>query len=274
MRVFFKEGSSVLEITEEINRYKSDTYLLSMANSDAIYIASDFPLNHFYIKMGSVLNESAASMFIDYWSSQGWVPVVNKNDHTEALSKSGFVEFTPDIDEGWKRENTNSSGQSITGLETISVYGMYWTRVQFSANLDNNIELEYIGHKFSDDYDLFAEYPLFNDSTFLTGFESGKIDWEEQHIRAADLIIQDLKRKRIILGSEQILDRGILSPASVSKVAELIFNAFGKDYRDQRDDSRKEYDSRMDLSQYVVDTNNDAIKGVVDIETRQGWVSR
>jgi hypothetical protein len=274
MRVFFKEGTSLIEITEQINRYRTDTYLMSLSTSDAIYIAADFPLNNFFVKTGPVTNTNESSIIIDYWSSQGWVPVVHKNDYTEAFSKSGYIEFTPDIDTAWQRENTNSSGQSIDGLENISVYGMYWIRLTVSSDLSDEVELEYIGHKFSDDFDLYSEFPVFNDPEFLTGFETAKQSWEEQHIRAADLIIQDLKRKGIILGAEQILDRSILSPASVSKVAELIYNAFGRDYKDNRDDARKEYNTRMDLSQFVVDTNNNAIKEIRDIESRQGWVSR
>jgi hypothetical protein len=274
MRVFFKEGSNITEITKEINRYRSDTYLMSLATTDAIYIASDFPLNHFFVKMGDVVNAVSSSIVIDYWSSQGWVPVVNQNDYTEAFSQSGFIEFTPDIDNGWLRENTNSSGQSVDGLTSISVYDSYWIKLTVDTTLTNNIELEYIGNKFSDDDDLFSEYPLFNDVTFITAFEASKESWEEQHVRAADLIIQDLKRKRVILSKAQILDRSILNPASVAKVAELIYTAFGRDYVDQKQDAKDEYNRRIDMSQFSVDTNNNAILEPSELVTRQGWLSR
>lgn len=274
MRVFFKESGQISEITNQINKYKTDTYLLSMGLEDAIYIASDFPLNHFFVKVGETTNGSIGNTLIEYWSSNGWVPAANINDYTDSFSRSGFIEFTPDIDVSWSRENTNSSGQSVDDLESISVYGMYWIKLTSDIDWEDDVELNYIGHKFSDDYDLFSEYPLFNDAQFLTAFEANKTDWEEQAIKASDLIIQDLKRKRVILGAEQILDRHILLPASTSKTAEIIFNSFGKDYTEQRDAARKEYDTRMDLSQYVVDTNNDAIIGQIDIQARQGWVSR
>lgn len=274
MRIFFKDGSNIIEITKQINKYKSDTYLLSMSSSDAIYIATDFPMNHFYIKMGDVLNESASTMLIDYWSNQGWLPVVNHNDYTDALSQSGFVEFTPDINHYWTRSNTSSPSQSITGLESVVVYEKYWTKIQFTNNLDSNIELEWIGSKFSDDDDLFSEYPIFNDQTFLTVFSAGKVDWEEQHIKAADLIVQDLKKKGVILGKEQILDRSIMLPASVCKVAEIIFNAFGRDYNEQKLAAKNEYDRRIDLSNYVVDMNNNGVEEAADIGYKQGWLTR
>jgi hypothetical protein len=274
MRVFFKEGSNVIEITKQINRYKSDTYLMSLATTDGIYIATDFPLNHFYVKMGAVKNASPSNIILDYWSSNGWNPVVNQNDYTEAFTESGFVEFTPDRDTTWTLSNSNSNGQNITGLENVTVYDKYWTRLTVDADLDNNIELEYIGNVFSDDEDLFSEFPIFNDANFLSCFESGKTDWQEQHVKAADLIIQDLKRKGIILGPEKILEREALLPASVCKVAEIIFNAFGKDYEDQLNRARKEYDNRLNLSQFAVDTNNNGIKDAVDVSYKQGWLSR
>jgi hypothetical protein len=274
MRIFFKDVSNVIEITKQMNKYKSETYALTVTSSDAIYIASDFPLNHFFIKMGAVVNEAASEMIIDYWTGQGWEPVVNKNDYTEAFSQSGFVEFTPDRDVSWNRENTNSNGQSIVGLESVIVYDKYWIRISFTNSLDAAIELEWLGNLFSEDDDLFAEYPIFNDQTFLTAFESGKIDWEEQHVKAASLIIQDLKRSNVIIGAEQILDRSILAPASVCKVAEIIFNAFGKDYQEQLTRARDEYLRRIDLSRYVVDTNNNGIEDLVDKTYSQGWLSR
>jgi hypothetical protein len=274
MRVFFKEGSNVLEISKQINRYKSDTYLMSLSTSDGIYIASDYPLNHFYIKMGAVKNESPSNVIIDYWSASGWNPVVHQNDYTEAFSQSGFIEFTPDRDASWTLSNSNSNGQNITGLENITVYDKYWTRITVDADLDDNIELEFIGNIFSDDEDLFSEFPIFNDSNFLSCFESGKTDWQEQHVKAADLIIQDLKRKGIIMGPEKILDRDVLLPASVCKVAEIIFNAFGKEYEDQIKRARNEYDKRLDLSNYLVDTNNNGIMEAVDVSYKQGWLSR
>jgi hypothetical protein len=274
MRIFFKDGSNILEITKQINKYKSDTYLLTMTSSDAIYIATDFPMNHLFIKMGAVLNESSSSMLIDYWSSQGWLPVVNHNDYTNAFSESGFVEFTPDINHYWTRSNTSSPSQSITGLESIVVYEKYWTRIQFTNDLDPNIELEWIGSKFSDDDDLYSEYPIFNDQTFLTVFSAGKTDWEEQHIKAADLIVQDLKKKNVILGKEQILDRSVMLPASVCKVAEIIFNAFGRDYNEQKLAAKLEYERRIDLSNYVVDTNNNGVEDAADVQYKQGWLTR
>ena len=274
MRIFFRDNTNVQEITKEINSYKSDTYITSITTSDAIYLASDFPLNHFYIKMGSVLNTANATMNISYWSASGWANAVNVNDYTYGLTMSGFVEFTPDRDESWLYSDTNSGGNTIDELTSIKVYDKYWTKISFNIDLDPDIEMEWIGSLFSSDEDLFSEYPIFNDATFLTAFEAGKTTWQEQHVKAADLIIQDLKRKNVILGKEQLLDREILIPAAVCKAAEIIFNSFGNDYADQKDKARLEYVQRIDLSKYLVDNNNNGIVDRVDVIKQQGWLSR
>lgn len=274
MRIFFREGAAVKEVTKQLSSYKTDLTIMNIDPADSIYIASDFPLNHFYIKMGGVINALPATMSISYWGSEGWKQAVNVNDYTDTLSISGLVEFTPDRDEAWLKESTNSSGQIIDELSTITVYDKYWTKISFDNSLSPSVEIEWIGNIFSNDDDLFSEYPVFNDSTFLDAFESGKTNWEEQHVKAAELIIQDLKRKGVIIGPEQLLDISLLRPAAICKTAEIIFNSFGSDYATQKQDARKEYDVRIDLSKFVVDTNNNAIVDSADVEFKQGWLSR
>jgi len=103
---------------------------------------------------------------------------------------------------------------------TKVVYDKYWVRISFDLTLGATCALSFIGNKFSDDTDLFYEYPIFNSSNFLTAFKSGKTDWEEQHVKAAELIIDDLQKKSVIIGAGQILDRKKFIGASVCKVAE------------------------------------------------------
>lgn len=274
MRIFFKNSIGVSELTNKLNKYKSGVDVLSITSTDAIYIASDFPLNNLYVKMGSVVNAITSSMTINYWSGMGWVNTVNLNDYTDGFKASGFIEFTPDRLVSWGMSNSNSAGQFIPELSTITVYDKYWTKVSFGTTLTPSIELAWIGNLFSDDEDLFSEYPVFNDANFLASFESGKTNWQEQHARAAELIISDLIRKKVIIGREQILDRRKFIDASICKVAEIIFTAFGNDYIEQRKSAKEEYSKRLDLSQYNIDTNNNAIADFRDIVSSQGWMSR
>lgn len=267
--MFYYNGSSFSEFTDEVKKYASGEKSITMATGNYIYIASDFPFNHIYFKLGTSLNNNVASMSIEYYDANSWVPVVDKHDYTNTFANSGFIEFTPNKDKNWSSEDS----EDITELEDIVVYDKYWTRISFSALLDA-VSIKWMGNLFSDDNDLYAEYPIFNDSNFLTAFSAGKTSWEEQHVKASELIIADLKRKSIIFAKEQILDRDVLLPAAVSKVAEIIYNAFGKDYLDAKKVAQADYKNRLELNQFNIDTNNDAILDKHEVVATVGWMSR
>lgn len=263
MRIFHNN----IEITKEVTRLDSSNSVLNYTSGDFIYISSDLPFNHLFIKQ-SVHNDVAAVMSVEYYAA-GWVPVIELNDETNGLFVDGFVEFTPNKNNGWTMEPYSTN----VGL-TKMIYDKYWVRISFDVTLKVTTALSFIGNKFSDDTDLFFEYPIFNNANFLTAFKSGKTDWEEQHVKAAELIIADLQKKSVILGAGQILDRKSFIGASVCKVAEIIYTAFGNDYVDQKKEALSEYYKRLNLSQYSVDANNDAILEPLEQQSRQGWLSR
>lgn len=264
MRIFHNNK----EITKYLSRYDSSVYVMDLFNTEYIYMASDFPFNHFYVKMGGVVNSVLATMKVEYYTT-GWTEAVEVRDETNGFTQDGFVEFTPNRNFGWAQTVDSSEA----GVSTV-VYNKYWARISFTSDLDEQSEISFIGNKFSDDEDLFSEYPVFNDVNFLTAFKAGKTNWEEQHIKAAELIIQDLQKKQVILGKEQILDRNKFLGASVCKAAEIIFTAFGNDYIEQRKIAKEEYSKRLDLSQYNVDLNGSGNLEPMEIQARTNWLSR
>jgi len=256
------------DITRFVERPDSKSVVKSITPTDVIYIGTDFPFNHFYLKMGTASNTVSAVMKVEYYGN-GWNEVVQLTDETNSLSSSGFVKFTPNKNSAW---NLVSDSQEI-GITNIN-YNKYWTRITFDQELSSDIEISYIGNKFSDDEDLFSEFPVFNDSNFMKAFQLGKTDWEEQTIRASDIIIEELIKKKVIVSGNQILDISRFRSASISKTAEIIFSSFGNDYIEQKDAARKEYLSRLDMSSFSVDSNNNAILEPVEIVSRVGWLSR
>lgn len=264
MRIF----KNATEITKEVSRFDSLVYKLNYSIGDFIYIASDFPFNHTFIKLGAVKNLITSTMKVEYYTTT-WEQVVELRDETNGLKQDGFIEFTPNRNFGWAQTVDSSEA----GVSTV-VYNKYWTRVSFNQNLTADVELSFIGNKFSDDEDLFSEFPVFNDANFLTAFKAGKTSWEEQHLKAAELIIQDLQKKQVIFGKEQILDRVKFLSASVCKVAEIIFTAFGNDYIEQRKIAKEEYSKRLDLSQYNIDLNGSGNLEPMEIQARSNWLSR
>lgn len=241
-------------------------YNLTMSTSDFLYIASDLPFNHFNLKVGNFSNTATANMKIEYYSSS-WIEAVDMIDETNSFKNSGHVEFTPNRNNTWSRVTDSDS----IGLTKI-VYYKYWSRISFDSAISG--EIDFIGGRFSDDVDLFAEYPIFNDNNFMSAFQLGKTNWDEQAAMAASIIYSDLQKKGIIIGKGQVLDRKKFTQASVSKVAEVVFSAFGNDYIEQKNMAKDEYNRRLDLSQYSVDTNENGILEPVDLVARQGWLSR
>ena len=266
MRILFNST----EITKEVEKLDTTSCSMTYVAGNFIYIASDFPFNHLFIKMGTVKNAIAVTMKIEYWDGSAWVQVVELRDHTNGLFNDGFIEFTPHKQYLWSLEDESDD---IPGFTKI-LYDKYWTRISFNLTLTPSVDISFMGHKFSDDTDLFVEYPVFNDSSYLTAFKAGKTSWEEQAVKAAEMISMDLMKKSVILGPEQILERRKFIGASVCKVAEIIFTAFGNDYIDQKKAAHEEYYRRLDLSQYSVDTNGDAILNSDEVKTKQGWLSR
>lgn len=256
------------EITRYVQRMDNSFYSLSYTVGNYIYIASDFPFNHLYFKLGNNKNALNSTMKIEYYTTS-WSEAVEIRDYTDGLKQDGFVEFTPNRNFGWAQTVDSSSA----GVSTV-VYNKYWTRISFDSNLTSGIELSFVGNKFSDDDDLFTEYPVFNDSNFMDAFQIGKTSWEEQHIKAAELIIQDLQKKQVVFGPEQIMDRNRFLGAAVCKTAEIIFSAFGNDYVEQRKSAKEEYSKRIDLSQFGIDLNGSGTLEPAEIVARTNWLSR
>lgn len=274
-RLFYSDNGSLTDWTISVGDYKSGTVTFSFNPAqDYIYIGNNAPFNHFYLKMGSTVNASNATITIEYWDGNSWQEVIETIDETEGFSQSGFISWVPDKNSVWHRSNTNQDGQSITGLTSLSIYDLYWARIKVTGTVDASLEIKWLGQKFSDDNDLGAEYPDLVRSATKTAFEAGKTDYEEQAIRASEVIIQDLIKHNIIWSKNQVLDREEFKLASVCKTAEIIYNAFGDDYLDQKQQSRQEYDSRFKKLIFSVDRNEDGQLSVGEMQSRMGFVTR
>jgi hypothetical protein len=273
MRILYKNTSGIEEITHIVNRFSEDAFTFSYVVGDYFYLLSDAPFNHYFLSFNGG-NVNVTSMQIEYMSSNGWQVVANNADYTDLWAKTGVVEFTPDRNYPWAVRSTNYGGQTIPGLESINIYDVYALRISFTNDLSPNLKINYMGHVFNDDIDLYSEYPIFNDAQFLTAFKVGKDNWEEQSIRAAELIIKDLKSKGLIYSPGQILQRELFREASIQKTAEIIFRSFGNDYVDQCQRARKEYEYRMDVKNFVIDQNNNGVKDGFESQVSSGWLSR
>ena len=278
-RVLYSDNSVLTDISVNMENYHVGTNAFTfVAAQDAFYIGSRLPFNHLFIKMdGSNVNSNSSAMTVSYWEGSSWIPAVEVIDETvtsgASLAKSGFVTWVTDRDYGWPREDTNYGGITVTGLTTVEIYNLYWLKLTFSADLSADTAFSWIGQKFSNDNELGSEYSDLVRAGLIDAYESGKTDWEEQHVRAADVIIKDLTHKGLIIEKEQILERLDFELASVSKTAEIIYGGLGDDYKEDKKLARDEYDDRLNKLLPRIDVNRNAREDVGE-KTTQGRLYR
>lgn len=257
-RFIFNNNSVIKDLTVGLNKYDDTSTAFAYQSGDYLYINSSLPFNNIFIKVGSP-NAVATTMSVGYWTTDGWISAIEVIDETNGLFQSGRVTFTPNRDKGWEKEDTNYSGNTIDGLESLNIYTSYWIRISFNQTLTSTTRLDWIGQIFSDDDDLNAEFPNLNRNNVRQAFQAGKTSWEEQHVRAAELIIKDLEDNQILNSGNQILIASEFKNASVQKVAEIIYTAMGDDYADQKTEARREYQSRLSRRIARVDRTAQAI---------------
>lgn len=273
-RIFFSDNGTLIDYSANLNRYDSTESEFSYTTGeDYIYIGGRLPFNSLYFKLDN-LNLVTATMSVEVYDGSQWRVVNEVIDETDGFKKSGYVTFTPNRDQGWLYKDTSSNGSVIPGLASVKIYDLYWMRLSFNATLTANTSLIWVGSLFCDDTDIGAEYPDLVKSSVLSAFKSGKTNWEEQRVRASEIIIQDLMINRVILDSGQMLEREDYRVACVQKTAELIFSAFGDDYIDQRKRAREEYQRRLSNPVKKIDLNANGVEERVESFNTQGWLSR
>ncbi len=260
-KIIFSDNGTLNDLTSDLSNYYSSAISLPIvAAQDYLYIGSYFPFNFLYFKTGTA-NDQATNLSVDVWANSQWVSTVEINDGTDSggasFGQSGCSSWVPNRNNGWQRDDTvtPSGTEIITGLGSVTVYDRYWARLSWSADFNVASTMSWIGTLFSNDDDLGAEYPDLTRSAVLDAWESGKTTWEEQHVKAAEIIIQDLRNKRIIVHKSQILERNDFKNAAVSKVAEIIFSGLGPDYDAERIKAKTEYEKRISSNSANIDKN-------------------
>lgn len=254
--------------------YDTATTLPIVAADDAIYIASDLPFNHRYIEV-STANDQDASISIYLWNGNAWQAAVDIIDQTKVagktLAQSGIISWTPDRLKNWSYQPDSNDISELSGTK---IYDMYWVKIVFSDDPKATTAIKYIGHKFSTDNDLTSEYPEFASTSLKSAFEVGKTDWNTQTILAAEYIIEDLRTMNVITSSAQILDWRKFTKASIHKTAEIIFRAFGDDYKDNLQSSMAAYKKYLQVKAYNVDQNKDGRLNEVEKTAMSEYLTR
>lgn len=260
-RIIFSDNGVLSDATVQLNNFYSETKAFTVvALEDYIFLGSTLPFNHRYFNV-STANSAASQISIQLWDGDEWKEAVDIIDQTldtasgtKTMNRSDILSWNLNKDDGWLSDDTDLMVGS--GLTSVEIYGLYWARIKFSANL--SFTLKYLGWKFAEDEDLGGVYPDLNTSDVKTQFQSGKTTWEEQHLEAANIIIRDLKNMNAInnfISANQIIRWNLLREASVHKLAEIIFNSHGKDGLENKESARKYYKEALNLAVLEFDRN-------------------
>lgn len=253
-RIFFKNNTSLVEITESVSGFKSDSYVIDfVAAEDKLIIGSVLPFNHLYFKF-VVPNEETSTPTVKFWDVNAFRSVIDLVDLTNGFKNDGIIRWEVPENYNWYLEQYS---YNVTGLSTTEIYNMYWAEISFSADLTATTDLKFVGHRYSSDEELYAYYPDLSQTTLLTQYQTGKTDWSEQAIMAADNIHMHLKAKNLIVSDAQILSPDVLKIASIHKTAEIIYSAFGSSYKDNKAAAALEFDKSINMKQFKLDSNGD-----------------
>lgn len=274
LKIFKSTSGTLTDITSELNDYYSGTYALTFtAATDKIFIGSSLPFTHKYLKL-SVVSAATSALAVKYWDGTAFRSAANIEDATavagKTLAASGYLAWTPDKQYRWVRGDTsNSVGTGITGLTSVSHYDMYWVQLTFSVDL--TATLDWLGDLFCSENELKTEYPDLVRSNVLTAYLAGKTTWEEQRVRASELIAKELKGSQVLSNIGQVIKREELNLATVSKTAMIAFSGLGQAYADSFAAAEKEYGKRTKSPIFTLDENED---GRISQDEKASRVSR
>lgn len=281
IRVLYSDNGTLSDFTKNVNNYHSGTSTISsfLYTEDYIYIGQRMPFNSLFFKFGTA-NTTSSTVTVKIWDGNSWSSAVEVFDETlssgASFGQDGYLSWNVDRNELWGLEDTvsNSGTTLITGLGGVEIYDHYWIQLSFSASLDANTSMTFVGQKFCTQAEMGTFYADLVLSATMTGWESGKTTWEEQHVACSRLIAKRLRRDGIIDHSGQILDRDDFSEACIHRTAEIAYSQMGPRYEEARALAMKKYEDCMKNVQPIIDRNADGDIDRNELKFQQGSLTR
>jgi len=276
IRVIHEDDTTLTDLT--LAAQNSDTMALPLVSAeDYVYIGQHFPFNNWFTDINTA-NSNAATWSIDVWDGSAWQAAVDILDETTVggvpWSRSGVLQFSPDRDEGWVRTLDTSDSDGPTGLTGLKLYNLYWMRVKPSANLSAGTILNTFGYRFANTQMLDGIDPEL--SNYLTSWESGKTDWDEQLQLGSEHVISDMKSRGMVVHPGQILRIDEVGLATAYKtLIDIIYPVLGPDFDSRKEDYQKAYNKLMSIKRFTIDQNLDGQEDAREVSnTPQGVMVR
>jgi hypothetical protein len=252
------------ELTKELNVFSNGSAALTFEAGDYLYIGTYFPINHKYLEL-SMVNGSAATVIPEIWDGSAWKTAIDVLDFTEnagaTLGQSGNIQFAADTAKWtWSFVNRTLDTPSLPEFSGLpDIYEKYWSRIGFTATLSATID--YVGDLFCTEDDLLSYYPSFNEPVLLNSWETGKTDWKKQRVDASEYVVNDLRRRNIIMERSQIIELSKLVEPAIRYSAYLIYNGLGaRNYSEEADRAMAAYKDAMNQVKFEVDVNSNSRK--------------
>lgn len=257
-RVIWEDNVTLVDVSKTLNDvFANNVTFAYTAAEDYLYIGSDLPFCHRYFDVRTA-NAVASVASVEIWDGNAWNAAVDVIDETAvsgaSLGTAGIIRWTLGRTESWNKVETT---EDIPALSTIKIYNLYWARISWSASLTGTTAINYVGHSFANDSQLGGYYPDLASSDIISAYQTGKTNWKEQHILAAEELISDLKRKEIITSANQVMNPEIFGTASIHKCAEIIMRGLGRDYQESKAQALKDYAVALNSIPFNVDKNED-----------------
>ena len=264
-RTIFSDNGTLIDLTKDLDKFTSGVGAIPMvAGEDYLYFGGVLPFNHRFFAFDTPASVVSATTQceIEIWNGTSWVSVVDIIDQTSVsditMKQDGIISWTTDREEAWICVLDAKDDIPEFASSTFNVYNHYWARLSFTDDLGPTTALKFVGQKFSDDTDLGTWYPDLVLSNVLTAWESGKTNWDEQHVEAAKQIATDLMQRQSVVSANQILNFDRFREASVHYVASMAYRGFGDDYKDNYSRALADYKSLIGQAVLDIDKNQTA----------------
>lgn len=170
------------DYSQELNDFTDEVVVMSVDPTSYIYLGFHKPFNQLYLYM-TTPNGVKEKFTVEYWDGSSWVSVLNLDDDTKSLTRSGFIKWQEADD------NTTIEKNTINSIEN------YFYRISPDARV--GIDVKGIGIIFSQDRDLYNTRARLDDSDSRLAVTGKDEDYMNVHLDVVDEIVQEIRREGI-----------------------------------------------------------------------------
>ncbi len=246
IRVIGKKGATFTDLSLENSNFNTSWAY----DYDAIYIGKQFAFNNFFLWIQTA-NATLENMKLSIWNGTEFKQVTDVMDASYSGSVSGVVQFVPDENDHWHREDTDTIND-FSGFQK-EIYNLYWLKLEFENPIDITTEIRQLSYAFCDEAAL-----LTIDSDIDNYLPSlGKTDFTEFILMASLQTAIYLKSIGVIYDEGQIVQFDDFYMGTAYKTLEIIYGNLGPDFADKKLMANKDWKNNLKTRRLTIDQDGD-----------------